>query len=446
MPSTVGPSLDLKIFMLAVFFSIGFFTGGYLWTEQLHLRPERVRAYPRSFASSIEVNPWREIPSLELVIRTNSQEKFIRLYLTWFLKSLKLFWPEHRQNVTLVLDDENNEDHVTGTRLSQKWPYRKIFYRKPGDTSIYTNDQRRRMFLSYFYPEEYTSAEYVGFVDTDTMFTTVVTPNMLFVNGKPTVQARIGQPFYQQALECWSDVTEYFIGKKEALQCMTYFPVIFKVQHVVEFRKFAEKRFGKPFLQIFKKSFDFPNQFVPKGDCVCQYSIICNYLWYYRRGEYDFHLQMIPDLNWTGDRRRESQQSLEYFRSIDANLLIPKPRVAIHAKHYMEHETYITTYDDITKEPYFSHLKYRLREGLCHSIWFDRCPEQCVGIDKNFVQLSIYSFEMFDWTWDKRCFDEQKKHYEDVRKLIIYNEQHGIKMFGVENYSDACNETFEFVF
>ena len=302
------------------------------------------------------------------------------------------------------------------------------------------------MFLSYFYPEEYTSAEYVGFVDTDTMFTTVVTPNMLFVNGKPTVQARIGQPFYQQALECWSDVTEYFIGKKEALQCMTYFPVIFKVQHVVEFRKFAEKRFGKPFLQIFKKSFDFPNQFVPKGDCVCQYSIICNYLWYYRRGEYDFHLQMIPDLNWTGDRRRESQQSLVYFRSIDANLLIPKPRVAIHAKHYMEHETYITTYDDITKEPYFSHLKYRLREGLCHSIWFDRCPEQCVGIDKNSVQLSIYSFEMFDCTWDKRCFDEQKKHYEDVRKLIIYNEQHGIKMFGVEKYSDACNETFEFVF
>ena len=125
MSSPLGPSLDLKIFMLAVFmlavfFSIGFFTGGYLWTEQLHLRPKRVRAYQRSFTSSIEVNPWREIPSLELVIRTNSQEKFIRLYLALFLKSLKLFWPEHRQNVTLVLDDENDEDHLTGTRLSQK--------------------------------------------------------------------------------------------------------------------------------------------------------------------------------------------------------------------------------------------------------------------------------------------------------------------------------------
>jgi len=311
MTSTSGKRVNFKIFMVAVFLSIGFFACGYLWMEQLHMRPKRVRAYPRSITPSNEVDPWREIPSLELVIRTNSEEKFIRLYLTWFLKSLKLFWPEHRQNVTLVLDDENKQDHDTGTRLSQKWPYPKVFYRKPGDTSIYTNDQRRRMFLSYFYPEEYASAEYVGFVDTDTMFTTVVTPKMLFVNGKPTVQARIGQPFYQQALECWSDVTEYFVGKKEALQCMTYFPVIFKVQHVVEFRRVAEKRFGKPFLQIFKKSF----------------------------------------LNWTGDRRRESQQSLEYFRSIDASLLIPKPRVAIHARHYMEHGSYITTYDDMTKNP-----------------------------------------------------------------------------------------------
>ena len=69
-----------------------------------------------------------------------------------------------------------------------------------------------------------------------------------------------------------------------------------------------------------------------------------------------------------------------------------------------------------------------------------------MGIDKNSVQLSIYSFEMFDWTWDKRCFNEQKKHYEDVRKLIIYNEKRGIKMFGVEKYSDSCNETFEFVY
>ena len=397
----------------------------------------------RRIMSDIESDPWRDVPSLELAIRTNSHPKFIATYSTWFLKSLKLFWPDHRLNLTLVLDDESKQDHTTGSRLANLWPYPKIAYRTPGDPSIYTFNQRRRMYLSYFYPEEYVSAEYVGFVDTDTMFTTVVTPQMLFVEGKPTIQARIGQPYFQQHWECWSDVTEYFIGKKEALQCMTYFPVIFKVQHVVEMRKFAEKRLGIPFLEIFKKSFDFHHPY-KWGDCVCQYSIICNYLWYYHRDEYDFHLQMVPNGNWSGEHRRKSQQTIEYFKNIDSKYLIPKPRVAIHARHYVENGVYLLGSFDLVKEPYFTHLKRRVREGLCHSIMFDRCPEKCTDINKNSVQLSIYSFEMFNWSWDERCFEEQKKHYEDVKKLIIYNEKQGRKMFGSVKYLDVCNEALDF--
>ena len=51
---------------------------------------------------------------------------------------------------------------------------------------------------------------------------------------------------------------------------MMYFPVIFKVQRVVEMRKFAGKRFSEPFLEIFKKSFNFPQKF-GWSDCACQY-------------------------------------------------------------------------------------------------------------------------------------------------------------------------------
>ena len=59
-----------------------------------------------------------------------------------------------------------------------------------------------------------------------------------------------------------------------------------------------------------------------------------------------------------------------------------------------------------------------------------------MGIDKKYVQLSINSFEMFDLAWDKRCLNEQKKHYEDVKKLVLYNEKHNIKMFGIGKYSE----------
>jgi len=390
-----------------------------------------------------EDDPWREFPSLEIVIRTNSHPSYVRLYSTWLLLSLKLFWPEHLLNLTLLLDNESQRDHTTGARLSQVWPYPKIAYRKPVDPSVYGHNQRRRMFLSYFYPEEYVSAEYVGFVDTDTMFTTVITSQMLFVNGKPTVQARIGQPYYQVGVECWSDVTEYFLGEKEALQCMTYFPVIFKVQHVVEMRKFAEKRFGKPFLEIFKESLDIYNPSQRGFHCMCQYSIICNYVWYHHRDEYYFHLQMNPNSSWTGDHRRKSQPSLEYFQNIEPKYLIPKPRVAMHAQHYLENGVYIDKHGDMTIEPHFTHLKRRVQEGLCHSIWFDLCPKNCMGFEKGSLQSSLYSFEMFDWSWDTRCLEEQRKHYEQVKKLIIFNRKHGVKMFGVENYNDICNRTFD---
>ena len=403
---------------------------------QIHAGFELSRVLANTEAFIDKGNPWRETPNLELVIRTESNPRLIQLYSTWFLTSLKLFWPEHRLNLTLVLNDEDKQDYATGTRLAQMWPYPKVIYRKSEDP-IYANVQRRRMLLSYFFPEEYVSAEYVGFVDTEIMFTTVVTPRMLFVDGRPTVQARSDQPYYQTYEECWSDVTEYFIGKREALQCTTYFPVIFKVQHIVGFRKFVENRFGKPFLEVFKKSFDFSNQTASGGDCFCQYSIICNYVWYYHRDEYDFHLQMAPNRSLTGEHRREHQQPLEYLKSIDPKYFIPKPRVAMHTRQ-------LTTDADTLKDPVFTYLKHCLREGFCHSIWFDRCPENCQGIEKNSVQLSLYMFERTDWTWDKRCIVEQRKHYEEVKKMVAYNEKHDIKMFGVEKYLNACNETFEF--
>ena len=395
---------------------------------------------------TVQRDPWRDVPCVELALRMNSNPKFVKLYTTWFLKTLKLFWPEDQLKLTLVLDEESKNDHRTGEKLSKMWPRPNIVYLKPGNTSMYDSNQRRRMFLSYFYPENYVTADYVGFVDADTMFTTVITPEMLFTDGKPTVQARIGEPFWQQHWECWSDVTEYFLGEKEALQCMSYFPIIIKVQHIIELRKFAEKRFHKPFLQIFRNSFHFENDYF-KGtiynDCMCQFSVICNYIWYHHREEYDFHLQMTPDDTWYGEHRRDSQQTINYLKGIDQKYKVPKPRVAIHARHYTENGEYISgNYIDINKEPYFSQLERKVREGLCFSVGFDRCPKQCYSFEKTSLQITLYSFEMFDWIWDPRCLDEQRKHYKSVEYLIRYNEEHGKRMFGLNNLAGICEEIF----
>ena len=129
---------------------------------------------------------WKDVPSLELALRMNSNPIFVDMHTTWFTRSLKLFWPEKRLNLTLVLDDEKEDGHKIGDSLKTMWPWPKIAYLKPGNTSVYKN-QRERMYLSYFYPEEYVTADYVGFVYADNMFITVVTPQMLFVDGRPTI-------------------------------------------------------------------------------------------------------------------------------------------------------------------------------------------------------------------------------------------------------------------
>ena len=391
-------------------------------------------------------DPWRDNPRLALAVRMNSDPPYLKLYKTCLLKSLKAFWQEDRLRLTLVLDDERKEDHAIGDILSQLWPRPIIVYSNPGNTSVYHSNQRRRMYLNYFYPEEYVTAEYVGFVDVDTIFTTVITPDVLFSNGRPTVQARIGEPLWQQHWECWSDVTEYFLGEREALQCMSYFPVVIKVQHIIELRKFVEQRFQKPFLDIFSISFKFENNYF-KGtkynDCMCQFNILCNYVWYHHRGEYDFHLQMVPDDTWSGENRRESQQTVDYIKSINPKYKIPKPRVAMHARHYVENGEYISdTFIDVSREPYASHLERRIREGLCFAIGFDRCPQQCYSFDRNSLHLALYSFEMYDWIWDQRCLSEQRNHYQHVQDLISYNERHGKSMFGVNDFGRICEEVF----
>ena len=391
-------------------------------------------------------DPWKDSPRLALALRMNSNSQYVKLYKKCFLKSLKVFWPEDQLRLTLVLDDERREDHDIGGDLSQQWPKPVVVYAKPGNSSVYHSNQRRRMYLSYFYPEEYVTAEYVGFVDVDTMFTTVITPDVLFANGRPTVQARIGEPLWQQHWECWSDVTEYFLGQKEALQCMSYFPVVIKVRHIIELRTFVEQRFQKPFLDIFSTSFKFENKYF-KGtkynDCMCQFNIICNYMWYHHRDEYDFHLQMVPDDTWSGEKRRESQQTVDYIKGIDPKYKVPKPRVAIHARHYVENGEYISdTFIDVSKEPYASQLERRIREGLCFAIGFDRCPQQCYSFDRNSLHMALYSFEMFDWIWDQRCLSEQRNHYKHVQDLIRYNERHGKSMFGVNDFGKICEEVF----
>ena len=94
-----------------------------------------------------------------------------------------------------------------------------------------------------------THKKYVAYIelnDTDTMFVSRVVPEMLFVDGKPKVVASYGyivHTWWQHA----SEDTFNLFKTKEVMRCMSYFPVIMKVEHIVELRKYFEKLHGMPF-------------------------------------------------------------------------------------------------------------------------------------------------------------------------------------------------------
>ena len=153
-------------FIAAVLFTLFLITAIRFQEFPRHRRP------PITY--NIDKGVWKTLPSLELAVRMNSNPAAVTVYKEWFLRSLQLFWPDEWVYLTVILDDENPLDHVVGKNLSHLWPGPKIVYLGPGNSSIYQDNQRRRMFLDYFYPERYVSAEYVGFADSDTMFTTVM--------------------------------------------------------------------------------------------------------------------------------------------------------------------------------------------------------------------------------------------------------------------------------
>ena len=170
------------------------------------------------------VDPWAKIPRFALYVRFASfNPRWPKEYEDVLLRSMRIFFPMDRAKLLIVLDDENKGDHQLGERLKTIWPKPDVCYLKPGDPTMYKNAGNRRMYLDMVYPENCMGIEYVGYIDTDTFFDTIVTPQLLFDtkdNNKPIIVAKIGNNIF----DSWARATFNFLKKKEALQCMSTSP------------------------------------------------------------------------------------------------------------------------------------------------------------------------------------------------------------------------------
>lgn len=133
---------------------------------------------------------WSDAPEFALIchVDANSVMEFYNIFLVGY----HLFWPKDQwpnSDLVVVLDGESELDHRMATVLVNLPPYPKVYFDKiPSDDVFCSNDKRigySRKQFSKFFSDVYTNRDYVGIVDSDSMFATHIIPENLFVNGKP---------------------------------------------------------------------------------------------------------------------------------------------------------------------------------------------------------------------------------------------------------------------
>ena len=222
---------------------------------------------------------------------TTVNDIFPKLYNSVLVQSIRYFWPELR-SLFVVLDDERIEDHDFATMIQNTFPYPKVCFMGPligVELSGYD-----RMQVDMFYPEKCTSKKFVGYIDTDTKFIARVIPEVLFEGNKPIIIGVYGTTTTRN-WDLAARSTAAMFKTREVMKCMSYFPVIMQVEHVIGLRNYLEKLHNMPIENIIETK--------PKG-FFSQFNLMCQYVWTFHRGEYKFYFQW-KHVSGTASKGRE---------------------------------------------------------------------------------------------------------------------------------------------
>lgn len=165
----------------------------------------------------------RSWPELEIFlpvnIGTGSRDSE---YLRIFLRSFLMFWPPSSNTSLRIFFDEekiNMPEYHVATNSLWTAPIHdfKVDISLSLQSPYYNGRGYDRQQLLMFYADNYTTKEYVGFVDTDCLFISYVDREDLFEDGKPVVNGRIGynprKPWSKVPGQTWA-----FTGMEEPMR------------------------------------------------------------------------------------------------------------------------------------------------------------------------------------------------------------------------------------
>lgn len=229
---------------------------------------------------------WANVPSLEIYIRLYAGS--VSEYWNLYALGHNLFWPRDwkKSRLVLIFDSESERDAMAAAVVESLPPYPVVQFEDPPAgghlcTSPFRSHGYTRQIYSSFWADNHTSADYVGIADTDSWFCTHIRPGDFFnSNGKPHILG------YNGCCTPWAAATRALLGVNVVFEFMTLhgFPIVIKRSHLADLREHIRTTTkSATFLDAFKSM-------CAKGGEYSQQSVIGNYLWHFKRDEYEWHL------------------------------------------------------------------------------------------------------------------------------------------------------------
>lgn len=183
------------------------------------------------------VPPARNSPFItDLVLKSYSNDYE---WLCYSLRSVHKFATGFREIVIITSDSPLSSEGCYG---KERWI---VHHQKLTDG--YIDQQRVKL-----HADAFTDADYILYLDSDTVFTKPVTPATFIVDGKPiwmmTPFASIGE----DAKKAWFAVMTKFMGKEPQFEFMRRLPFCFPRWLLVELRKFCLEKHGKSLADYIK--------------------------------------------------------------------------------------------------------------------------------------------------------------------------------------------------
>ena len=393
------------------------------------------KAVGGDYASTENCPPEFRGDNLQLYVRMNFAKGWNESRSCLF-PSLQLFWPHPR--IVVALDggspaDEREAPKVARFVASNYPPLKASGLVVPNHPELagavgYGGWQRGQ--LDMMLADKVVHAKYVGLLDSDALIVTVVTPRAIFSkDSRPIVLATVGRAA-SPGQEFWQVIprgVEFVLKKLSVISCMSSFPVVFATEDIAAMRAYVEKIHRRPFLLVYR-------ELVSTFRYYCHFTIMCNFMWYFRRDKYDFHFQNFAHNR--GDWQRRQAGASSNFSFLTAENTKPIVRISTH----FSYTSFGIPFDlpdgaIMVKRGWMKHLrdKYDLERirpilinSFCHSAQAQcRSPDDCelltkaclkidAGADK--LQNLLFRFETTQtWEWDPGVLQAQRDYYNIVK-------------------------------